>query len=253
MIQVEKIVKYYDTNLILDEIDLQLPKEKIIAFIGSNGAGKSTLLSIIGRTLQKTSGNIYIDEKEISKWKSKDLSTRLSILQQSNNVLIKLTVEELVSFGRFPYSQGKLTKKDYEKIEEAILYMELDSLRNNYLDELSGGQRQMAYIAMTLAQDSEYIFLDEPLNNLDMKHSVQIMKILKKLVTDLKKTILIVIHDINFVSCYSDYIIALKNGKIIAQGSNEEVMKKEILKEIYGIDIDIHTIENQNICLYYGM
>jgi iron complex transport system ATP-binding protein len=253
MIEIEKIVKYYDKNLILDEIDLHLPKEKIIAFIGSNGAGKSTLLSIVGRTLQKNSGNIYIDEREISEWKNRELATRLSILQQSNNVLVKLTVEELVSFGRFPHSQGKLTELDYQKIEEAITYMGLESLRDCYLDELSGGQKQMAYIAMTLAQDSEYIFLDEPLNNLDMKHSVQIMKILKKLVTDLKKTILIVIHDINFVSCYSDYIIALKNGKIIAQGSNEEVMKSEILKQIYDIDIDIQCIGDKNICLYYGI
>ncbi|MFV0396280.1 MAG: ABC transporter ATP-binding protein [Coprobacillaceae bacterium] len=253
MIEIEKIVKYYDDNLILDEVDLHLPKEKIIAFIGSNGAGKSTLLSIIGRTLQKNSGHVYIDEKEISKWKSQELAKRLSILQQSNNVLIKLTVEELISFGRFPHSQGKLTKVDQEKIEEAISYMGLETLRHSYLDELSGGQRQMAYIAMTLAQDSDYIFLDEPLNNLDMKHSVQIMKILRKLVTDLKKTILIVIHDINFVSCYSDYIIALKNGKIIAQGDNLEVIKKDILKEIYDIDIDIQTIDGKNICLYYGI
>lgn len=251
MIEVEKIVKAYGDHVVLNEADVHLPVGKVIAFIGSNGAGKSTLLSIIGRTLQKDSGEITIDGTELSKWKSQELAKRLAILKQSNHIMIRLTVEELVSFGRFPHTKGHLNEDDKQKIEEAIQYMGLESLRNAYLDELSGGQRQMAYIAMVIAQDSKYIFLDEPLNNLDMKHSVQIMKILKKLVKELNKTILVVIHDINFVSYYSDYIIALKDGKIIAEGDNKDIMKPDILKQVYDIDMDIREVNGKRICVYY--
>lgn len=129
--------------------------------------------------------------------------------------------------------------------------MGLKNLENRFIDELSGGQRQMAYIAMVIAQDTEYIFLDEPLNNLDMKHSVQIMKILRNLVDEKGKTIIIVIHDINFVASYSDYIVALKDGKMIRHGDTEEIMKNEVLKDIYGMEIPIYKIENRKFCLYY--
>ena len=129
--------------------------------------------------------------------------------------------------------------------------MELHHLENRYLDELSGGQRQMAFIAMVIAQDTEYIFLDEPLNNLDMHHSVQIMKVLRRLVDELGKSVMVVIHDINFVSCYADYIIAMKDGKLICQGDTDEIIEPSILKEIYGIDIQVETINGKRICLYY--
>ena len=129
--------------------------------------------------------------------------------------------------------------------------MQLKEFENRYLDELSGGQRQRAYIAMVIAQNSDYIFLDEPLNNLDMKHSVEIMKILRKLCDELKKTVVIVIHDINFASCYSDYIVALKDGKLIKNGLAEETIQKEELENIYEIDFHIENINNRNICIYF--
>lgn len=251
MIEVKQVTKKYDEVAVLEGIDVLLPKEKIIAFIGSNGTGKSTLLSIIGRTLEKNSGEVYIDEVELALWKSRDLSKNLSILQQSQHSIVRLTVEELVSFGRFPHSQGRLNEEDQHHINKAIAYLELDHLRHRYLDELSGGQRQLAYIAMVLAQDSHYVFLDEPLNNLDMKHATQIMKVLRKLVNDLHKTVLVVIHDINFVSYYSDYIIALKNGKIIAQGNTDEMIRPDVLKEIYDIEMTIKEIDGKKFCLYF--
>ena len=213
MIKVDNIFKKYGEKEILSDVSLELPKKKIISFIGSNGAGKSTLLSIITRTLSRDSGNVVIENKNLEEWRTEELAKVLSILKQSNHLNIRLTVKELVSFGRYPYSKGKLTLEDEEKVEQAIEYMGLKNLENRFIDELSGGQRQMAYIAMVIAQDTEYIFLDEPLNNLDMKHSVQIMKILRNLVDEKGKTIIIVIHDINFVVSYSDYIVALKMGK----------------------------------------
>ena len=156
--------------------------------------------------------------------KSSDIAKQLAILKQTNNINLRLTIEDLVSFGRFPYSKGNLTQTDRTFIDNAIAYMDLDDIRHQYIDSLSGGQRQRAYIAMTLAQDTDYILLDEPLNNLDMKHSVQIMQVLRKLATELNKTVVIVIHDINFASCYSDYIVAMKNGKLVHQGEVNHIM-----------------------------
>lgn len=251
MIKVDNIFKKYGEKEILSDVSLELPKKKIISFIGSNGAGKSTLLSIITRTLSRDSGNVVIENKNLEEWRTEELAKVLSILKQSNHLNIRLTVKELVSFGRYPYSKGKLTLEDEEKVGQAIEYMGLKNLENRFIDELSGGQRQMAYIAMVIAQDTEYIFLDEPLNNLDMKHSVQIMKILRNLVDEKGKTIIIVIHDINFVASYSDYIVALKDGKMIRYGNTEEIMKNEVLKDIYGMEIPIYKIENRKFCLYY--
>ncbi len=251
MIATKGIQKSYGEKKVVDNVTIQLPKEKIIAFVGSNGAGKSTVLSIISRTLSKDLGEVYIDEVELKNWKTQVLAKKLSILKQTNHLNIRLTVKELVEFGRFPYSKGKLTKEDEKKVEEAIDYMELKELEDRYLDELSGGQRQMAFIAMVIAQDTEYIFLDEPLNNLDMRHSVQIMKVLKRLIKEKGKTIMVVIHDINFVSCYADHIVAMKNGQVICQGDTEEVIDENVLKEIYGMDISVKTIDGKKICFYY--
>jgi len=156
-----------------------------------------------------------------------------------------------VAFGRFPYSQGKLTKEDERVIEDSINYLKLGGMKDKYLDELSGGQRQRAYIAMILAQDSDYILLDEPLNNLDMKHSVEIMKILRRLVDELGKTIAIVIHDINFASCYSDFIVALKNGRVVEDDTAEKIIEKSVLEELFDMDFDITKINDMKLCVYY--
>ncbi len=182
---------------------------------------------------------------------NKELAKKVSILKQSNNINIKLTIRELVSFGRFPYCQGNLKDEDTEFVDKAIEYMQLKDIEDKYLDELSGGQRQRAYIAMVIAQNSDYILLDEPLNNLDMKHSVEIMKILRRLTDELGKTVIIVIHDINFASCYSDYIVALKDGKVVKDGPTDETIQKEELENIYEIKFDIQNIDNRKICVYF--
>src|SRR5690625_4207292 len=252
MVDLKSVFKAYNNKKVIDDVTLTIEKGKITSLIGPNGAGKSTLISMISRLIIKDEGEITIDGEDISKSKNKELAKKISILKQSNAVNVKLTVRELVSFGRFPHSQGKLNDEDWNKVDEAIEYMELEEIQNKYLDELSGGQRQRAYIAMVLAQDTEYILLDEPLNNLDMRHSVQIMKILRRLVDELGKTIVIVIHDINFASCYFDQIVALKDGKIVKQGTTCEVIDECVLKKIYDMDFDIQEINNQRICVYFG-
>lgn len=251
MIEVKNISKSYGNKKVVDDVSLKIEEGKITSFIGPNGAGKSTLLSIMSRLLKRDSGEVLIDGIDILKWDNRELAKRIAILRQANNVNIRLTVRELVSFGRFPHSQGNLNKEDYKYIDEAISYMKLNEFENRYIDELSGGQRQRAFIAMVMAQNSDYIFLDEPLNNLDMKHSVEIMKVLRKLTDELKKTVIIVIHDINFASCYSDNIVALKDGKLVKDGIAEDTIKKEELEKIYEIDFHIQNINNRNICVYF--
>lgn len=252
MVKVKNLFKKYQNKNVVEDVTLNIEKGKITSFIGPNGAGKSTVLSMISRLIAKDSGEISIDGKNIETCKSQDLAKKISILKQSNHINIRLTIRELVAFGRFPYSQGKLSAEDWRFVDEAIAYMELADMQDKYMDQLSGGQQQRAYIAMVIAQNTEYILLDEPLNNLDMKHSVQIMKVLRRLADELGKTIIIVIHDINFASVYSDYIVALKDGKVIQQGPVEQVMEPSVLKGIYDMDINIQQINDNKICVYYA-
>ncbi|AJO16613.1 putative siderophore transport system ATP-binding protein YusV [Bacillus paralicheniformis] len=251
MIEVRDIMKQFGEQTVVHPTTLTIKKGMITSFIGPNGAGKSTLLSIISRLIGMDAGKVLIDGKEISAYKSNDLAKKISILKQSNQINIRLTVRELVSFGRFPYSQGRLSKEDWAYVDEAIDYMKLREIEHKHLDQLSGGQCQRAFIAMVIAQDTDYILLDEPLNNLDMKHSVEIMKLLKDLVENRGKTIVIVIHDINFASVYSDRIAALKNGRIVKEGPAEDIIQTPVLKDIYDMDIPIQQIGDQKICVYF--
>ncbi|WP_096201723.1 iron ABC transporter ATP-binding protein [Bacillus sp. FJAT-45350] len=251
MVVVKEVTKKYGNKKVVEDVSVEVKKGTITSFIGPNGAGKSTLLSMVSRLISKDNGQIYIDNQELSDCKSSDLAKKLSILKQSNHLNVRLTVKDLVSFGRFPYSQGNLTQEDWKHVNQAIKYMELQDMEDKFLDQLSGGQRQRAFISMVIAQDTEYVFLDEPLNNLDMKHSVQIMQVLRKLVDELGKTVIIVIHDINFASCYSDHIVALRDGKIVAQGTTPEIINPAVLKDIYDMDIHIENINQNRICVYF--
>ncbi|MCI3985776.1 petrobactin ABC transporter ATP-binding protein YclP [Bacillus vallismortis] len=252
MVEVKNVSKQYGGKVVLEETSVTIQKGKITSFIGPNGAGKSTLLSMMSRLIKKDSGEIFIDGQEIGSCDSKELAKKMSILKQANQINIRLTIKDLVSFGRFPYSQGRLTEEDWVHINQALGYMKLEDIQDKYLDQLSGGQCQRAFIAMVIAQDTDYIFLDEPLNNLDMKHSVEIMKLLKRLVEELGKTIVIVIHDINFASVYSDHIVALKDGRIVKEGPPEEIIETSVLEEIYDMTIPIQTIDHQRIGVYFS-
>lgn len=251
MIQVRELSKFYGEKAVVDNVSVDIHPGKITSFIGPNGAGKSTLLSMVSRLLNADTGEVLVDQKDVKKMKSNDFSKRVSILKQSNFMNVRLTIRELVSFGRYPYSKGRLNAEDIRIVNQAIDYMELADMQHAYLDELSGGQRQRAFISMVIAQDTDYILLDEPLNNLDMKHSVQIMKILRRLVEDLGKTVVIVLHDINFASVYSDRIVALKDGKVVKDGPTEDVINSESLKEIYDMDIPIKQMNGCRICVYF--
>ena len=252
MITVRSLSKFYGKKPVVKDVTINIQPGKITSFIGPNGAGKSTLLSMVSRLLKEDTGEVLIDQSDVRRMKSNDFAKRVSILKQSNYMNVRLTIRELVSFGRFPYSKGRLTEDDERIVDQSLEYMHLTELQDSFLDELSGGQRQRAFIAMVIAQDTEYVLLDEPLNNLDMKHSVQIMKILRRLVDELGKTVVIVLHDINFASVYSDRIVAMKDGKVVKDGPTEEIIQSKALSEIYDMEIPIQEMNDCRICVYFN-
>lgn len=249
--QIQKLSKQYDGKTVVDGVSFSIPKGKVISLIGPNGAGKSTVMGMISRLIAQDSGLIHFEGKEMGKWKSRELSKRLAILTQSNHIQMKLTVRELVTFGRFPYSGNRVTQEDQEIIDRAIRYMELEAFEDCFLDELSGGQRQRALIAMVIAQDTEYVLLDEPTNNLDIYHATNMMKTVRRLCDELGKTVILVLHEINYAAFYSDYICAFKDGKIAKFGTVEEVITKENLSEIYQVDFEILNIAGKPLSIYY--
>lgn len=248
---VKEITKRYDGKTVVDGVSFEIPKGKVLSLIGPNGAGKSTVMGMLSRLITRDSGRVDFEGTEITRWKSRELSKRLAILTQANNVQMKLTVRELVAFGRFPYSGGRLTQEDNEIIDRAIAYMELDDFEEQFIDELSGGQRQRAYIAMVIAQDTEYILLDEPTNNLDIYHATNLMRIVRRLCDELGKTVILVLHEINYAAFYSDYICAFVDGKIAKFGTVQEVITKENLSDIYKVDFEIMQIEGKPLSIYY--
>ncbi|MDY3072062.1 MAG: ATP-binding cassette domain-containing protein [Eubacteriales bacterium] len=245
------LTKRYDGRAVVDGVSFEIPKGKVLSLIGPNGAGKSTVMGMISRLVAGDEGMVDFDGREIRKWKSRELSRRLAILTQTNNVQMKLTVRELVSFGRFPYSGGRLTAEDEAIVDRSIAYMELEDMQEQFIDELSGGQRQRAYIAMVIAQDTEYILLDEPTNNLDIYHATNMMRIVRRLCDELGKTVVLVLHEINYAAFYSDYICAFVNGRIAKFGTVREVMTKENLSQIYSVDFEIMEIDGKPLSIYY--
>ncbi len=249
--KIQALDKSFGAKNVVRDVSFEIPKGKVTSLIGPNGAGKSTVLNMITRLIARDEGKILVDEKDIADYKSRDLAKRMAILTQTNHITMKLTVRELVAFGRFPHSGSRLGQNDWMKVDEAIAYMEMEEFRDRFIDELSGGQRQRAYIAMVLAQDTEYVFLDEPTNNLDIYHSSNMMKLCRKFSDELGKTVILVLHEINFASGYSDYIGAFKDGELYSFDTGDHVMTAKNLKALYQVDFQIQQLNGKPVSLYY--
>jgi iron complex transport system ATP-binding protein len=252
MIEITGVTKLYEQSVVVDDVTLRLPKGGITSIIGPNGAGKSTLLAMMSRLMPMNAGTVVVDGLDVTKTPSDVLARRLAILRQDNAVGSRLTVRDLVTFGRYPHSKGRYTEADREHAERAIAYLNLGDLQHRFLDELSGGQRQRAFIAMVLCQDTDYVLLDEPLNNLDMKHAVGMMKLLRRAAAELGKTVVLVLHDINFASVYSDHIVCMRDGKVVREGPPGAVITPDCMREVYDIDIEVHRIGEALIGIYYS-
>ncbi len=252
MITVRNLTKRYGQQVVLDEVSADIPRGGITALIGPNGAGKSTLLSLVGRLLKPDGGVVEIDGVPVTSMKQSEFAKKVAILRQDNHLAVRLTVEDLVAFGRYPHSRGRPTLEDRKHVEAALDYLELQDLRCRFLDELSGGQRQRAFVAMVLCQDTDYVLLDEPLASLDMRHAVAMMKRLRGVTEDLGKAVVIVLHDINFAASYADTIVAMKNGRILQHALVDEVMTPAALRAIYDVDVHVENIGGKPIGVYYS-
>lgn len=251
MISLSEVTKGYGSEVRIGPVDVEIPSGGITALVGPNGAGKSTILTMIGRLLDLDTGTITVAGHDVVNTPSKAIAKILSILRQENHFVTRLTVRQLVGFGRFPYSRGRLNEEDERHISEAIDFLNLTDLEQRYLDQLSGGQRQRAYVAMVLAQNTDYVLLDEPLNNLDMQHSVQMMRQLRRAADELGRTVVIVLHDINFAAHYSDRILAMKDGGVVEHGTAEEIMRDEVLSRIFDTDVEVIDGPRGPLAVYY--
>ena len=252
MIELSGVTKRYGPNTVVDRISLTIPGGGVTALIGPNGAGKSTLLSIIGRLLSSDGGRVMVDGLDVSRTPGNVLARKLSILRQENQVAVRLTVRELVEFGRFPHSQGRLTPEDRRFVDQAIDFLELAEFSARPINRLSGGQRQRAFIAMVLCQDTDYVLLDEPLNNLDMRHASQTMSLIRRLSTELDKTIVIVLHDVNFASYHADRVVAMKDGAIVADGTPGEVVTAAAMEKIFDLEVPVHYLADMPVVAYFA-
>ncbi|WP_027410296.1 ABC transporter ATP-binding protein [Anoxybacteroides tepidamans] len=247
----------YNERLIVKNLNIQIPDKKITTIIGPNGCGKSTLLKTLTRIIAPQSGTIVLDGKQISTENTKTLARKIAILPQTPESAGGLTVGELVSYGRFPYQKGfgRLTKRDYEVIDWALEVTGTKDFKFRSVDALSGGQRQRVWIAMALAQETDIIFLDEPTTYLDMAHQLEVLELLQQLNEEQGRTIVMVLHDLNHAARFADYIIALKDGEIVKAGSGEDVITRDVLKQVFHIDAEIgrDPRTNKPICLTYHL
>jgi iron complex transport system ATP-binding protein len=252
VIEIEHVSKSYGDTRVLDDVSLRIPAGGITSVIGANGAGKSTLLSVVARLLTPDTGRVTVDGLDVATTKGPVLARRLSVLRQENAMSVRLTVRELVAFGRFPHSGGRLTAEDRRRVDEAISWFELEGFADRHLDQLSGGQRQRAYVAMVLCQGTDYVLLDEPLNNLDMRHAVGMMRMLRRMAAELGKTVVLVVHDINFASCYSDRIVAMRDGRVVADGPTAQMMQPPVLRKVFDLDVAVHELAGQQIGVFWN-
>lgn len=231
----------YENAHIINSLDLTIPENKVTVLVGPNGCGKSTLLRGISRLLKPRGGTVVLDGQEIWSLPTKALAKKLGILPQGPVAPEGLTVHELVALGRYPH-QGWLqqwSQEDERLTREAMEITGMDAFANRTMDTLSGGQRQRAWIAMTLAQDSSIILLDEPTTFLDLAFQIEVLDLLQDLNESRRKTIVMVLHDLNHACRYADKIVAVHGGKIAFEGDPSDVITGDMVKEVFGIDCQV--------------
>lgn len=252
MIRIENLYFSYGKQQVIKNLSLNIKRGKITTIIGANGCGKSTLFNLITKNLKADKGTIFLDETDINKIKLKDFAKKVAIVHQHNTAPYDITVERLVAYGRTPYQSfgiSKDLKLDREKTELAMEITKITEFKEKQLSKLSGGQMQRVWLAMALAQDTGVLFLDEPTTYLDISYQLQILKIIKKLKADLNLTVIMVLHDINQALYYSDELVAMQGGGVIASGSPQSIITEELIKKIYDIDPVIKKVDDKQFVL----
>ena len=239
-LKLEKFSTGYANNFVIKSIDLSIKSGEWLGVIGPNGSGKSTLIKGICRIIKPFRGSIYLKEKDISRYKNKLISQTISFLPQQFNSNIQITVKELVSLGRSPYKdfwEFDLNKTDKEKINESLNLVDMYDFKDKLITQISGGQRQRAYLALALAQDPEILILDEPTNALDLKYQIKFLEIIKKLKEKKDISIITILHDLNLTARYAEKILALKNGESLGYGTCNEMISEKKIKDIFDVNV----------------
>lgn len=256
-IQVENLDVAYDNHMIIENMNLSIPKGKITMIIGSNGCGKSTLLKSVARIIKPKRGEIKINGKSIKAQAPKEIAKKMAVLPQSPEAPSGLLVKELVAYGRFPYQKpmSGLGEHDLKVIDWALEVTNLKAFANKAMNEISGGQRQRAFIAMALAQETEILVLDEPTTYLDMSHQLEILLLLQKLNREQNCTIVMVLHELNNATRFADHIIGVKSGKVVFEGAPKKVITEENLEILYGIKAKLQLDETGSypICVDFDL
>ncbi|WP_373699564.1 ABC transporter ATP-binding protein [Neisseria dentiae] len=251
MIEIRNVSHAIGGQTILNNVSLDIPQGGITALIGPNGAGKSTLLSFMARLQPLHSGRIAYNGKDVSDTPTAELARVLSILTQENSIISRISVRDLLMFGRYPYHQGRPSEHDQAIVENALAEFQLETLAGRYLTELSGGQRQRSMIAMVFCQSTEYVLLDEPLNNLDMYYARSLMQLLQKLTREHNRTTVVVLHDINQAAAYADFVVAMKNGEVALQGHPNEVFTPQNIKTLFDMEVDVLDYGGKKLVVHH--
>lgn len=252
MISVEGVGYRIGRAPILTDITLAIPRGGVTALIGPNGAGKSTLLGLIARLLPLQEGKILVDGLDVARTASRDLARKLAILRQDPAIAARLTVRDLVGFGRYPHSRGRPGAEDERVVGAALDRFDLTRLAGRFLDEVSGGQKQRALVAMTFAQETDYILLDEPLNNLDMVFARSLMRELRGLADEFGRTIVVVLHEINYAAAWADHVVALRDGRVVGTGAPEVVVSTDGLRAAFGAEVEVRRIDGRLVALHHA-
>lgn len=251
MIRIENVSFAHGRARILHDVTLTIPKGGVTAVIGPNGAGKSTLLSLVARLAPLQSGSITVGGLPVDATPTRDLARTLAILRQDPGLASRLRVEELVGFGRFPHSRGRQTPQDRRIVAEALDQFDLTGLRDRFVETLSGGQRQRALIAMTFCQQTDYLLLDEPLNNLDMVYARELMRRVREAADRRGRTVVAVLHDINQAAAYADRIVAMRDGRVVSHGPPDAMMTPEALEAAFGYPVRVASLEGKPVILHH--
>lgn len=255
ILRIENLETNYEKFTVFKDLNLEIKKGLVTTIIGPNGCGKSTLLKTIGRIIKQKSGSVYLQGQELHKIHTKQIAKHLALLPQNPVAPAQLKVEELISYGRYPHRNNvnKLTKEDKATIEWAMDITKTLSFRNREIANLSGGQRQKVWLAMALAQQTEILLLDEPTTYLDMAHQLEVLQIVERLNREQKKTIVMVLHDINHASRFSHQIITMKEGEIVKIGTPGEIITPAVLEEVFRIHarVMIDPANGAPVCFGY--
>ncbi|MFW7433440.1 ABC transporter ATP-binding protein [Vagococcus carniphilus] len=255
ILEVKNISLSYQKDPIVKELDVSFMKGKISVIIGPNGCGKSTLLKGISRLLKKETGSIILNDINMDELSNKEIAKQLAFLPQSATAPEDVTVRDVVELGRYPYRKvlQKVSQEEKIIVDEVLEQTGLFHLRDENINNLSGGQKQRVWIAMALAQKTEIILLDEPTTYLDLGHQIEVLNLLKELNETTGQTIIMVLHDLNLASRFSDYMIGMKDGRVVYEGVPTEMMTPTILKDLFGIEAYIgeDPVDKKPICLRF--